>query len=296
MTLSSMTGFARKEGSDATASWVWEMRSVNARGLDMRFKLASGTERLEPKLRRQISGRFKRGNMSVTLTMVKRAGQTGFQVNQTLLDELLSLSRNLSAQTGLASGDVNTLLTARGVLEATDTEEDNAAIDAREAALLCDFEGAMNGLATARAEEGARIGVFLNRQIATITGLAQTATEAAECQPATLKERLQRQLTGILDIAENRVDEERLAQELALIATRADVREELDRLNAHIAAADDLLKRGGAVGRKLDFLCQEFNRESNTLCSKAQDVALTNTGLALKATIEQFREQVQNIE
>ena len=296
MTLSSMTGFARKEGSDATASWVWEMRSVNAKGLDMRFKLAPGMERLEPKLRQRISERFKRGNLSVALTMVKIAGQSCFQVNQTVLDDLLSLSRKISEQTGLPSGDVNTLLAARGVLEATDTQEDKATLQARDAAILGDFAAAMDGLATARAEEGARIGVFLNQQIATITELAQTATQTAECQPAALKERLQRQLTDILDSAENRVDGDRLAQELAMIATKADIREELDRLNAHIAAAHDLLNKGGAVGRKLDFLCQEFNRESNTLCSKAQDVALTNTGLALKATIEQFREQVQNIE
>ena len=296
LVLSSMTGFARTEGQNDICSWSWEIKSVNAKGFDVRCRLGSGFDNLEPVIRERASGIFRRGNLSINLTSVKTQTAAAYQINQPTLDGIVALMPDLEARFGqLPAPNIADLLGMRGVLEAVEdslSEDDKSALDA---AVLADLDRALAALKLMRDGEGARLQAVLAAQLDTITRLQVEAGKLAALQPDALRQRLTDQLAEILDSVPA-LPEDRLAQEVALVVAKSDVREELDRLTSHEAAARDLLAGGGSVGRKLDFLCQEFNREANTLCSKSSDVELTRIGLDLKAVIEQFREQIQNIE
>lgn len=295
MTVISMTGFAEVHGAHEAARWRWEVRSVNGRGLELRLRMPPGFDGIEIAARTLAAERFKRGNIQATLTMETREDARAFNVDPVALNAAVRLARQIAEETGLAPARVDGLLSLRGVIvqdEAVDLEPAERA--ARDAAMLESIAMAFDALRRARRTEGAKLAAVLKGQIDEIEKLTKDAASLAAAQPKALRDRLSAQLKDLLE--GNQFPEERLAQEVALLATRADVREELDRLAAHVQEARALLSSGEAVGRKLDFLAQEFNREANTLCSKSSDVALTRVGLALKHVIDQFREQSQNVE
>jgi uncharacterized protein (TIGR00255 family) len=295
VTVSSMTGFARAEGHEDGASWVWEVKSVNSKSLDLRVRVPPGFEALELPLRAALAQRLKRGAVSVTLTLTKATGFGGVRVNREALAQVVALAQELVAEGKAAAPRADGLLALRGVLESGEEVEDEACRERRQAALVASFERALAGLAAMRAAEGERLIPVVVARLAEIARLVAQAEDNAAVQPEALKARLADMVAQLLG-ASPALPPERLAQEAALLVAKADIREELDRLSAHIVAAQELLAEGGAVGRRFDFLCQEFNREANTLCSKSADVALTRIGLGLKASIEQLREQVQNLE
>lgn len=288
-----MTGFARATGESDGRSWNWEVKSVNGKGLDVRCRLPSGSDALEATVRAQAGERVKRGNLSVSLTVKRDQAQGQYRVNEELLRHLLETA--IATDTTFQPR-VDVLMNVKGVVETADeVDEDEEQRKARDVKMLIDLGVALNALVTMRGEEGRRLGVVLSGQVDDIERLTAAAAALAENQPAAIRARLVASLNDLLGAAPA-LSEDRLMQETALLATRADVREELDRLRAHVAAARQLIADGNVVGRKLDFLCQEFTREANTLCSKAQDVDMTRIGIELKTVIEQFREQVQNIE
>lgn len=294
MTISSMTGFARAEGHVDGLSWAWELKSVNGKSLDFRFRLPSGYDALELALRASLAQRFKRGAISVGLTVTRAAGAGGLRVNREALAQVIALADALAREIELAPPRIDGLLALHGVLESGE-EEDEDMRARRQEILLAGWEKGLQSLAAMRLEEGGRLRAVLEARLAEIAGLVAAAEGSAAAQPEALKARLRDLVSALLD-ASPVLPEERLVQETALLVAKADIREELDRLAAHAAAARELIAEGGVIGRRLDFLCQELNREANTLCSKSADVALTRIGLGLKAAIEQLREQVQNIE
>ncbi len=291
-----MTGFARAEGRKDSCSWTWEIKSVNAKGLDVRCRLANGFERLEKPIRERTAARLRRGNVSVMLNIRRQEGEAGVRVNHAVLEELLAALPEIQKRVaGVREPSLDGLLGLRGVVEPVEedlTDDQRAAL---EADVLNDFDEALDALAAMRGEEGARLSDTLQARLDDIARLCAEAERLAAMQPDAIRERLKKQVQALLDDIPA-IPEERLAQEAAVLMSKADLREELDRLRAHREAASDLMAAGGAVGRKFDFLCQEFNREANTLCSKSQDIDLTRIGLDLKAAVEQLREQVQNIE
>ena len=296
MAISSMTGFGRGEGAlDATA-WLWEVRSVNARGLDVRCRLPSGFEVLEPAVRQRFNARLKRGNISAVLTLLQCGGIAQIRINADVLEQILAhvsaLQQRLPQSPPPA---IEGILALRGVVEALDAIPSGEARAALDAALLASLEAVVDALVQQRRSEGGRLAAVLDQHLQRIDELCRRATALATTQPAAIQARLEEQLALLL-AGQPALPVERLAQEVALLATRADVREELDRLRAHHQQATALLGDTGPVGRQLDFLCQEFNREANTLCSKSADIELTRVGLELKGVIDQLREQVQNIE
>ena len=288
-----MTGFARSEGDLGAYGWAWEARSVNAKSLDVRARIAGGFDRLEPAARSAAAERFKRGNVSLSLSLKTAERPPRMRINRELLDDLVALAGEFE-EAGAARPRLDALLSMRGVIEPVE-EEDEAERAAAEAAMLDSLAEVLDRLAAARAEEGARLAPVMSDHLDRVEALVADAKACAAAQPEALKERLRSLVAELLEAAPA-LPEDRLAQEAALLVAKADIREELDRLEAHIEQARGLLADAAAVGRRLDFLCQEFNREANTLCSKAADVELTRIGLDLKAVIEQFREQVQNIE
>ncbi len=294
--ISSMTGFARASGGNGTYSWNWEAKSVNGKGLDVRCRLPQGSEELEIKSRNRTGKYFKRGNINLSLAVQENDKKTKFQVIRALLDQLVATAAEINADSDkIAPPSLDGLLSVRGVIETVEDEEDEVATAERNVKILDDLTVLLEGLKVGRAEEGERIRLVLDDQLQRIDGLCGDVERLAALQPAALTEKLRNQVVELLD-GMPALPEERLAQEAAVLMTKADVREELDRLKAHLDAARQLMKEGGVIGRKLDFLCQEFNRETNTICSKAADVDLSRIGMDLKAVIEQFREQVQNIE
>jgi len=295
MSLVSMTGFAEGRGGRETARWRWEARSVNGRGLELRLRLPPGFEAIEPAARTLAASRFKRGNIQASLTYDPGAGARGLRIDAAALASAVKIAKEVAAQTGLPPARVDGLLALKGIViqdEALVADGEEQA--ARDAAVLETLAGCFDALAKARAGEGAKLAVVLDGQIAEIARLTEAAAKAAATQPAALRDRLAQQLADLL--APGAVSAERLELEVAMLATRADIREELDRLTAHVSEAKRLVLTGDAVGRRLDFLAQEFNREANTLCSKSVDIDLTRIGLDLKAAIDQFREQLQNVE
>jgi uncharacterized protein (TIGR00255 family) len=290
----SMTGFARAQGEAHGISWVWEVKSVNGRTLDLRLRLGSGFDALEPELRAGLTQRFRRGSFAASLA-VTRTAPPALRINREALAQLVALINELSSEIEAAPPRLDGLLGLRGVIETVE-DEDDAVVAARRAEILQSWAEALDRLAAARIEEGARIARLLCSQLDEMATLAAAAADCAAAQPVAIRERLVTVLAGLAGAGAPAMPEERVAQEVALLAARSDIREEIERLRAHIEQAGDLLRAGEAVGRRLDFLCQELNREANTLCSKSADIELTRSGLALKAVIEQFREQVQNVE
>lgn len=291
-----MTGFARSSGQHGDVGWTWELKSVNGRGLESRCRLPAGIEHLDAGARARIAAALNRGNVQAQLAIAGIESAAELRVNRAVIDQLLALHADLGTRVDTAPPRLELLLAVRGVVEQAERAEQTPdAAQARDAALLAGLDDAVAGLAAARIEEGARLAPVLTDQLDRIESLAAAAAEVSEARPAAIRARLEERLREVMEM-EPALPEERLAQEVALLVTKADVREELDRLAAHLGAARDLLAEGGAIGRRLDFLCQELNREANTVCSKAGDIELTNLGLELKATIEQLREQVQNIE
>ena len=293
MGVASMTGFARAQGEAPGTSWIWEVKSVNGRALDLRLRLAPGFDAVEPELRAALAQRFRRGNISANLSL-SRTTAPALRVNREALSQFVALINELTGEVEAAPPRLDGLLALRGVIETVENE-DEAVVEARRQAVLAGWSAALDQLAAARADEGARIGALLKSQLDEMAVLAAAAEGCAATQPAAIRERLRTMLANLADLMPS-MPEERVAQEVALLATRSDIREEIERLHAHIEQASELLQQDEAVGRRLDFLCQELNREANTLCSKSTDIELTRTGLSLKAVIEQFREQVQNIE
>ena len=293
-TISSMTGFARASGGDGAAGWSWEVKSVNGRALDIRCRLPQGIERLDPAVRGAVSARLRRGNVTVGLRLSQAPEAAGMRVNRAWLDQLIALAAEYRGRDDIAPPRLDGMLALRGVIETADLSDE--AGDAQDdTAMLATLDEALSELVCERQAEGAALAAALTDRIEEITTLTQRAEELAPTRQEALGERL-REHVAVLVGAGSPVPEDRLATELALLAVKIDVTEEIDRLKSHCAAATRHLQEGSAVGRKLDFLAQEFNREANTLCSKASDAALTEVGLALKAAIDQFREQAQNVE
>lgn len=296
MALSSMTAFARTQGPlPSGGDWTWEIRSVNGRGLDLRFRLPPGHEGLEPKLRSAVQERFARGSVQANLTLKRDAARAQLAVNEVALDQVSRLAKDLEKRLGLPTPTADGLLALKGVLELREPEETEADRSETLACLEQGFLDGLDALKAARAEEGHQLGTVVDRLIGEISGLVTDAKKPAENQPSLIRARLEKSLSDLREPGQD-LPEERIAQEVAMLAGKACVREEIDRLDIHISAAKELLASSEPVGRKFDFLVQEFHREANTLCSKSADPALTRCGLALKTTIDQLREQVQNIE
>jgi uncharacterized protein (TIGR00255 family) len=293
MTVGGMTGFGRAEGAFGAWSWAVEARSVNGRNLEVRFRGPPGFEGLERAAREGAQSRFQRGQLTVGVQAKRAEGAGSVRLNLDQLERYLAAGAAYVAAGQAAPPRLDGLLALRGVIEAADVVEDPDALAALEAAMAISIGLALDGLAAARAEEGRALQGVLDGLVAHIGDLTGKASALAAGQPAIIKARFEKRLT---ELAGEAVTEERILQEAAAMAVKADVQEELDRLRGHVDAARGLLGAEGGVGRKLDFLTQEFMREANTLCSKSASGALTSVGLDLKATIEQFREQVQNVE
>ena len=293
--LQSMTGFARAEGGDGDVSWAWEVRSVNGRNLDIRIRMPHGHEALEPRARALTAERFSRGSLSLHLSIRQADRAPEVRVNEDVLERLLAIHRSLQDRHGAPPARLEALMALPGVLEKVEAEESETDRERRHSAMIDTLAVALDGLAVARREEGERLETVLNRQLDEIDGLAGAAATAAAVQPERVRDRIRDQIAALLG-SNPPVAEDRLAQEVAYLAARTDIREEIDRLIGHVASARELVDSGGPVGRRLDFLCQEFNREANTLCSKSADIDLTRIGLDLKAAIDGLREQVQNLE
>ncbi|HEY0122676.1 MAG TPA: YicC/YloC family endoribonuclease [Rhizobium sp.] len=295
MVLQSMTGFARREGTSGRSRWAWELRSVNGKGLDFRLRLPPGLERLETDVRKRITDRFSRGNLQVGLSVSVDESRVEAIVNQDALATVLALRDQLTGIIDPAPLRLDTLLGIRGIVEFKEAEESEEALAARDADIMAGLDAALGDLSEMRGQEGRALGQILFGHVATIEALTATVERDPSRSPQEVAMKLAGQVAMLLDGAAG-FDRDRLHAEAALIATRADLREEIDRLKAHVAAARELIAKGGPVGRKLDFLAQEFNRESNTICSKSNAAAVTAAGIELKVVIDQFREQVQNLE
>lgn len=296
MSLSSMTGFARAEGSLEEIQWTIELRSVNGRGLDMRMRLPNGYEALDSLFRKTISEKLSRGNISVNFNIKKTKTENLTELNTLAFNDLLKAARLASDISGLPMPDLGTLLTSRNILKDVEKQETDEKIQELNNQITKSFNSALEELIIARKSEGEKLKSVISERLSSIKSLTNTAENLDERKPEAIKERLKQSLQTLLDQENQEFDEYRLHQEAMIIATRADIAEELDRLKAHVAQAEELLIKTEPVGRRFDFLCQEFNREANTICSKSNAKKLTYIGLELKNIIDQLREQVQNIE
>ena len=295
MSLHSMTGFARADGMAAGYRWIWEIRSVNGKGLDIRLRLPPGFERLDLPARERCAGSLTRGNIQATLTVTNESATSRIRVNKEALDDVLSAMREVGDRIEAQPPTLDGILAIRGVVETADNEIDDATRKLLDGEILLSLDGALADLVAMRAQEGEAIGTILEARLVEIANSVSAAEASPMRTPEAIRLRLAEQIAALLDAAPA-LDPDRLHQEAVLLANKADIREELDRLEAHLVAAKDLLRNGGPVGRRLDFLAQEFSRETNTLCAKSNDRALTSIGLDLKAIVEQLREQIQNLE
>ncbi|MCA3554110.1 YicC/YloC family endoribonuclease [Aestuariivirga sp.] len=295
MPVSSMTGFARASGERQGLFWQWEIKSVNGKALDVRLKLPPGCEALETPVRAALASAFRRGNLQVSLTVSGQMGRDTVRLNRNILDRLVEAGESLRDRIGGEPLRADVLLAIKGVVEVTAEPETEGEAEARNADMLASFDDALKALAAARREEGDRLMAVVSAQVQRIAELADAARRNPSRTPEAIRARLASQVNRLMETGAA-LDPDRLHQEAAIAAARADIEEELDRLASHVEAARALLASHDAVGRKFDFLAQEFNREANTLCSKASDRSLTAIGLDLKTVIDQLREQVQNIE
>ena len=295
MALQSMTGFARSQGGENGSRWVWEIRSVNGKGLDIRFRLPAGFEGIEQQLRDVAQSSIVRGNLQATLQIDDASRASLPRLNEPALEAVLVIAGRIAERTGMAPPGVAELMAVKGVVEIAEGEAGEEERKRREEQIIAGFAQACAALVTMREKEGAKVAAVLAGQVDAIAGLAARVSADPSRTPEAIRERIANQVELLAGSASG-LDRDRLHQEAVILATRADLREEIDRLEAHIAAAHDLLASGEAVGRKLDFLAQEFNRECNTICSKSNAVSVTAAGLEMKAVIDQFREQVQNLQ
>ena len=295
MALSSMTGFARCNGTSDAYAWAWELRSVNGKNLDLRLRLPPGWDAVEAPVRARAAAALSRGTIYGTLSARREGVAPLVRVNEPVLAAVLSTLREVARRVEAAPARLDGILALKGVIEVTDQEESEEDRRAAELAVVGGFGEALAALAGMRRQEGAALAGVLATRLDEVGRLAARAEAAPGRRPEAIRSRLAAQVAVLVD-ASDRFDADRLHQEAILIASKADVREELDRLAAHVQQGRNLLAQGGAVGRRLDFLAQELQREANTLCAKSNDVELTNVGLELKSVVEQFREQVQNLE
>ncbi len=295
MALSSMTGFARSHGTCGPYAWAWEVKSVNGKGLDLRLRFPPGWDAIEVPVRSRAAETLARGSIQANLTVERSGALPVVRVNTAVLDAVLATAKQLAKRVDMSPPSLDGLLALKGVMEVSEAEETEEERRSAEAAVIAGFASVIAALAEMRRHEGEALGQILLAQLGEIGALAERADKSPGRQPEAIRARLAEQIATLL-AQSDRFDPDRLHQEAILIATKADVREELDRLAAHVGQAKRLIDQGGPIGRRLDFLAQELNREANTLCAKANDVVLTNIGLELKAAVEQFREQVQNVE
>ena len=295
MALSSMTGFARAHGVSGAYAWSWELKSVNAKGLDVRFRLPPGWDAVEVAARQRVAEKLSRGTVYCNLTAERKGVAPTVKINEPVLTAVIASLQQLTGKIDAGAPTLDGILSLKGVMEVSEENEHEDERQAAEAAIVAGFDAALKDLVGMRRHEGDALGTILNARLSEISALAARAEAAPGRKPEAIKARLAEQVATLLE-ASQRFDSDRLYQEAIMLASKADVREELDRLAAHVAQSQKLLRDGGPAGRRLDFLAQELNRESNTLTAKANDVELTNIGLELKSVVEQFREQVQNLE
>jgi uncharacterized protein (TIGR00255 family) len=295
MTLSSMTGFARESGTHQSLHWQWEAKSVNGKGLDVRCRLPAGYEGLEIAVREAAAKHLKRGNIQVLLTCNDPSASERIVINEPALKQVLAIAENLRARLGGEPLRAEAILGLRGIIDQAAPELDEAALAVRDGALQRGLETLFKSLAAMRQAEGRKLQIIVETHLARIEELSITARDNPARSPEFVRQRLAEQVARLVDASAS-FDRDRLHQEAILLATRADIQEELDRLFAHVDAVRALIAANEPAGRKLDFLTQEFNREANTLCSKAADRGMTATGLDLKTAVDQLREQVANIE
>lgn len=295
MALSSMTGFARSHGTSGPYAFEWELKSVNAKGFDFRMRLPPGWDEIEAPIRKRSADVLSRGTVYANLTVKRANAASVVRINEDVLASVLKVATELSGKIDAVAPSIDGLLSVKGVLEVVEPETDEAEEKAAKTAAAEAFEQALRSLVDMRKREGTALGQILSQRMTEIESLAHKAEAAPGRRPDAVKARLAEQIAALLETSD-RFDEDRLSQEAILIAAKADIREELDRIASHVAQARELIGKGGPIGRRLDFLAQEFNREVNTCCSKSNDLELTNIGLEMKNVVEQFREQVQNLE
>jgi uncharacterized protein (TIGR00255 family) len=295
MALSSMTGFARSNGASGPYAFEWELKSVNAKGFDLRMRLPPGWDELEAFAKKRAGEVLSRGTVYANLSVKRTNAASTVRINEEVLASIVRVAGVLAGKIDAVAPSIDGLLGIKGVIEIVEPESDEAEDKAAKAAAVAAFEQALANLVEMRQREGVMLGQVLSQRMDEIERLAQKAEAAPGRKPDAIRARLAEQIAVLLE-STDRFDPDRLNQEALLIAAKADIREELDRIASHIAQAREMIAKGGPVGRRLDFLAQEFHREVNTCCSKANDLELTNTGLAMKNVVEQFREQVQNLE
>jgi uncharacterized protein (TIGR00255 family) len=295
MALSSMTGFARSHGTSGPYAFEWELKSVNAKGFDLRMRLPPGWDELEPVARKRAAEVLSRGTIYANLTVKRANALSTVKVNQDVLASVVKIAGELAGRIDAVAPSIDGLLAIKGVIEVVEPESDDAEDKAARAAAAATFDQALSELIEMRRREGVALGQILRQRMDEIEVLMKKAEAAPGRRPEAIRARLAEQIAALLDVSD-RFDPDRLSQEAVMISAKADIREELDRISSHIAQAREMIGKGGAIGRRLDFLAQEFNREVNTCCSKSNDLELTNTGLEMKNVVEQFREQVQNLE
>jgi len=295
MALSSMTGFARSHGASGPYTFEWELKSVNAKGFDLRMRLPPGWDDLEALAKKRAGEVLSRGTVYANLNVKRTNSASSVRVNEDVLASVVKVASLVAGKIDAVAPSVDGLLAIKGVIEIVEPESDEAEDEAAKAAAAAAFDEALANLVAMRRREGMALGQVLIQRMDEIEVLAKKAEAAPGRKPEAIRMRLAEQIAMLLE-SSDRFDADRLYQEALLIAAKADVREELDRIASHIAQVREMIGKGGPVGRRLDFLAQEFNREVNTCCSKSNDIELTNTGLEMKNVVEQFREQVQNLE
>ena len=295
MALSSMTGFARSHGASGTYAFEWELKSVNAKGFDLRLRLPPGWDDLEALAKKRAGEVLSRGTVYANLNVKRAIAASTVRINEEVLASIVRVAGVLAGKIDAVAPSIDGLLAIKGVIEVVEPESDEAEDKAVKAAAAAAFDEALANLVEMRRREGGTLGQILSQRMDEIERLAKKAEAAPGRKPDAIKARLAEQIAALLE-ASDRFDPDRLNQEALMIAAKADIREELDRIASHISQAREMIGKGGPIGRRLDFLAQEFNREVNTCCSKSNDLELTNTGLEMKNVVEQFREQVQNLE
>jgi uncharacterized protein (TIGR00255 family) len=295
MALASMTGFGRADGSLGAASWHWEIRSVNGRGLDLRLKLPAGTETLEIRARERLQKLLVRGSVTATLALRRQTSDVEIRLNERVLSDVVRIAERVRALTGGEALRPEALLAIKGVLDVVEVIETEEEAGRCAEAILASLDAAIGALLGMRKDEGARLAAVITDHVGGLERLVEDIACAPGRRADAVSHKIKEAVARIQEAGPS-IDPTRLYQEAVLIATRADVEEELNRLRGHAAAVRELIAGGGAVGRKLDFLAQELYREANTLCSKSSDAEVTRLGLSLKSIVDQLREQVQNIE